>query len=163
MGTVTNDMLLLYQNCLRAFKDTYFQVIMSVGDTTDIDKLGKIPENISVFNEVDQMAVLEKADVFISHCGMNSVNESLYFGVPLIMLPQTGEQFGVASRVNQLEAGIMLDNTRPGSIFNAVKKIFSQKKYKENAKKISEDFKKCPGALGAANKIIEVCKEKEQV
>ena len=163
MGTVNNDMLLLYQNCLRAFKDTYFQVIMSVGDTTDIDKLGKIPENISVFNEVDQMAVLEKADVFISHCGMNSVNESLYFGVPLIMLPQTGEQFGVASRVNQLEAGIMLDNTRPGSIFNAVKKIFSQKKYKENAKKISEDFKKCPGALGAANKIIEVCKEKEQV
>ena len=51
-------------------------------------------ENISVFESVDQIAVLSAADVFLSHCGMNSVSESLYYQVPLIMHPLTSEQKG---------------------------------------------------------------------
>ena len=99
--------------------------------------------------------------MFISHCGMNSVNESLYFGVPLIMLPQTGEQFGVASRTEELGAGLILKDTFPENILRAVKKIFSDVSYRENAQKISEDFKRCPGASGAADKITEVCKRRK--
>ena len=38
-------------------------------------------ENISVFECVDQIAVLSAADVFLSHCGLNSVSESLYYQV----------------------------------------------------------------------------------
>jgi len=122
-----------------------------------IGEFGELPENISIYSYVDQIAVLEKADVFVSHCGMNSVSESLFFEVPLVMLPQTSEQKGVAERVNQLGAGVKIDKSDSASILNAINKILSDSMYKQNAKKISDGFKNSSGAKGAADKIIQVC------
>ena len=157
MGTVNNDMMPLYKKCISTFKKTDYQVIMSVGNLVSIKDFGDLPENVSVYSNVDQIAVLEKADVFVSHCGMNSVSESLYFEVPLVMLPQTTEQKGVAERVSELRAGIKPDKKDAGCVLYAVNKILSDSTYKKNAIKISRDFKKCSGAKGAADKIIEVC------
>ena len=157
MGTVNNDMMPLYKRCLSALADTDYQVIMSVGDFVSIEAFGKLPENISVFSQVDQIAVLQQADVFVSHCGMNSVSESLFFGVPLVMLPQTAEQRGVAERVYQLGAGIKLIKADRSSIKNAIEEIFADGAYKQKAAEISVGFRHCPGAKGAADKIMQVC------
>ena len=157
MGTVNNDMMLFYKACISALRDTDYQVIMSVGNLVSIGDFGELPENISVYSHVDQIAVLKKADVFVSHCGMNSVSESLYFEVPLVMLPQTSEQKGVAERVSQLGAGIKVDKLGGVSVLSAINKILSVDTYKQNAKKIAEGFKNSSGAKGAADKIIQVC------
>lgn len=157
MGTVNNDMMPLYKQCLCALADTDYQVIMSVGNLVSMEEFGELPENISVFSHVDQIAVLQQADAFVSHCGMNSVSESLYFGIPLVMLPQTAEQSGVAERVYQLGAGIKLDQSDAASIINAVKNILADSAYKQNAAEISASFRRCPGAKGAADKIMKVC------
>ena len=157
MGTVNNDMMPFYKKCISALSNTDFQVIMSVGNMVPIKDFGDIPENILVYSYVDQIAVLKKADIFVSHCGMNSVSESLYFEVPLVMLPQTLEQKGVAERVSQLNAGIKLDKLDGALVLSAINKILSDGTYKENAKKIAIGFKNSSGAKGAADKIIQVC------
>ena len=159
MGTVNNDMMPLYKTCITTLADTEYQVIISVGNLVSIKEFGKLPENISVYEHVDQIAVLQVADIFLSHCGMNSVNESLYFGVPLLMLPQTAEQGGVAERVHQLGAGIKLKKTDRISIQNAINKLLLVGSYKENAMKISCSFKQCTGSKGAADKIEQVCRK----
>ncbi|WP_294395553.1 hypothetical protein [uncultured Clostridium sp.] len=51
---------------------------MSIGNNTNIENLGHIPDNIQIKNNVKQTIVLQNTYVFITHCGMNSVNESLY-------------------------------------------------------------------------------------
>jgi len=158
MGTVVNDMAGLYRKCIKALADTDYQVIMSVGDLVDVRELGEIPDNISVHSHVDQIAVLAKADAFLSHCGMNSVNESLYYGVPLVMYPQTSEQGGVANRVMQVGAGIMLEKTSPEAIRGAVETILGDSTYRDAATVISDGFKNCSGVKGAADKILSVCK-----
>lgn len=160
MGTVNNDMLPLYKQFIATFAQTDYQIILSVGNLVSVEEFGKLPENISVFPSVDQIAVLQKADVFISHCGMNSVNESLYFEVPLIMLPQTPEQGSVAERVFQLGAGVKLEKTDAEYILNAVNKILNDPAYKQNATAIADGFKRCSGAQGAADKIMSVCESK---
>lgn len=160
MGTVNNDMMPFYKSCISALGNTDYQVIMSVGNLVSQDDFGILPENISVYPAVDQIAVLEKADVFISHAGMNSVSESLYFGVPLVLLPQTAEQKGVAERVSELGAGIKRDMADATSVLGAVNEIICNSTYKVNAEKIAAGFKSCPGAKGAADKIIEVSKKK---
>lgn len=159
MGTVINNNAGFYHNCIKAFADTDFQVIMSVGNLTDMTKFKNLPENISVYQNVDQIAVLSKADVFISHCGMNSVNESLYYGVPLVMFPQTPEQGGVANRVSQLKAGVMLKKNTVKNIQNAVKSLIDDGEYRKNAISISDGFKKCSGVKGAVEKILNICKK----
>lgn len=160
MGTVNNDMMPFYKTCISALANTEYQVILSVGNLVPIKDFGELPQNISVFSHVDQIAVLKKADVFVSHCGMNSVSESLYFEVPLIMLPQTQEQKGVAERVLELGAGIKLDKVNESCILNAINQIFRDNSYKQNAVKIAEGFKSCSGAKGAADKIMQVCDDK---
>ena len=157
MGTVNNDMMPLYKDCIKALTDTEYQVIMSVGNLVSLDDFGKLPDNISVFPQVDQIAVLKEADVFVSHCGMNSVNESLYFEVPLVMLPQTSEQSGVATRVSQVRAGIQLNKINAAEIKTAIELLLTDMSYKDNAKKISKGFKNCAGPKGAADKILQVC------
>ena len=157
MGTVNNDMMPFYKSCISSLANTDYQVIMSVGNLVSIEEFGSLPENISVYPYVDQIAVLEKADVFVSHSGMNSVSESLYFVVPLVMLPQTSEQKGVAERVSQFGAGIRLDKSDGDLVLSAINKILSVDTYKENAGKISESFKNSSGIKGAADKIVKVC------
>ncbi len=161
MGTVNNDMMPFYKTCISALKNTDYQVMMSVGNLVSIEDFGELPENISVFSYVDQIAVLKKSDIFVSHAGMNSVNESLYFKVPLVMLPQTTEQEGVATRVAELGAGIKLDKADESSVLGALKAIFSTNTYRQNAEKIAEGFQSCTGAKGAVDKIIKVCNDTE--
>lgn len=157
MGTVNNDLTPLYKSCISALAETEYQAILSVGHLVGVERFDGLPENISVFPHVDQIAVLQQADVFVSHCGMNSVSESLYFGVPLVMLPQTAEQGGVAERVCQLGAGIKLNRSDATSIPDAINRIFADDTYRKNAAELADGFRRCPGAKGAADKIIQVC------
>ena len=151
MGTVHNDMLPLYRACVQAVKGTTWQVILSVGDQVDTQMLGALPGNVSVFPSVDQIAVLTAADVFLTHCGMNSANEGLYFGVPLVTLPQTSEQSGVAARAEQLGAGLRLRETTPDAIRAALEKAMDDPSYRENAQKIGASFRAAGGAKAAAD------------
>ena len=158
MGTVNNDMLHLYRQLINTLTDAPYQVVLSVGNTVSLKDFGALPEHISVHNHVDQIGVLEQADVFVSHCGMNSVSESLYFGVPLVMLPQTPEQNAVAARVLELGAGMKLAD--PANIQNTVSQVLNDPSFREKAAAISAGFRRCTGAKGAADKILSVCKNK---
>ena len=158
MGTVINDSTEFYKKCIEALANKKYQVIMSVGNLINIEDLGAVPYNITISRFVDQIAVLSQADVFLTHCGMNSVNESLYYKVPLVMYPQTSEQDGVATRVEQLGAGIRLKYVNAKSITETIENVLHTKSYYEQAAKISEGFHKCAGVKGAADKIEQMCK-----
>lgn len=158
MGTVNNDLLPFYRNCMEAICDMDVQAILSVGDLVDKDRLLPLPEQVEVKRHVDQMAVLEQADVFLTHCGMNSVSEALYHGVPLVMNPKTAEQGAVASRVQQLGAGVKLKKETPAAISAALKKTLYDPSYRNGAQRIAEGFRQCSGAKGAADHIHQVCK-----
>lgn len=158
MGTVNNDMIPFYRACIEALSRTEYQVILSVGNLVDIDELGELPPNISVYPYVDQIAVLQKADIFLTHCGMNSATEGLYFGVPLVMNPKTSEQKGVALRAAQLGAGLILEQESAEGVLDAVRQVMENPGFAENARKISEAFKDCPGVSAAADKILSRCR-----
>ena len=152
LGTVNNNNEDFYKNCFNALKDENLNVIMSVGNDIELESLGKIPNNFTVKKHVDQISVLQITDVFITHCGMNSVSEALYNGIPLVLFPQTAEQKGVANRVTELNAGIFLENIdNPEKIKNTVMKVLKNQMLKEGANKIKDSFIKCGGAKDVVN------------
>ena len=146
MGTVNQDRE-FYRNCIHALGQTDWQVIISMG--TNPEHFEDLPDNIRIYESVDQMAVLDIADAFITHCGMNSASEGLYFEVPLVLFPQTPEQGAVARRVEELGAGTRLDSISEESIMESLNKVLFDPAYKENAVRISDSFKACGGAKEA--------------
>jgi MGT family glycosyltransferase len=111
LGTLRNDDPEFYRTCFSAFKPDEWQVVMSVGEKVDLNLLGPAPSNFLVARNVRQTAVLPHVDVFITHGGLNSVMESLYFGVPMVVIPSTKEQRLTAHRVEILGCGTVLERT----------------------------------------------------
>ena len=89
-------------------------MVISVGEQTGLSAFRDVPEHIFLRPRVDQLAVLARASVFVTHCGMNSASEGLYFGVPLVLYPQQAEQGLVARRVEELGAGAPLEESLAG-------------------------------------------------
>ena len=148
MGTVLSDRE-IFKNCIEALRGTELQVIMSLGETAG--GFTDLPDNIRVYDTVDQMAVLDIADVFVTHCGMNSVSDGLYYEVPLVLVPETPEQLAVARRTEELGAGLMLKPSErsAGEIRKAIEKVLNDGRYKAAAARISDGFKHCGGVKEA--------------
>ena len=153
MGTVNRNPE-FYRNCIHALAKTDWQVIISMG--TNPEHLDHLPDNIQIYETVDQMAVLSIADAFITHCGMNSASEGLYFKVPLILFPQTPEQGAVAKRTEELGAGIRLKSIAEADILDALKQVLADPEYKNNAIKVSDSFHACGGASEAKAFLEEI-------
>ena len=150
LGTVINDRPDFYSRCIEALKDQDADIIISCGNVMDRKVLGVLPDNIQVYPYVDQPDILSKADVFITHCGMNSVSESLYMATPLVLYPQTSEQRAVARRTEEIGAGLMLTDDSAKGIRLAVQEILKNNDYRVAAKDCSADFRSCIGTVGAA-------------
>ena len=150
LGTVINDRPDFYSRCIEALKDQDADILISCGNVIDIEALGVLPDNVKVYPYVDQPGILSKADVFITHCGMNSVSESLYMATPLVLYPQTSEQCAVARRTVEIGAGLMLTDDSVQGIRSAVQEVLNNASYSTAAKACSEDFRSCIGTAGAA-------------
>lgn len=156
LGSVHNQKIDFYRDCISAFADSPYQIVMSVGKHTNIDDLGIIPKNIHVYPWVPQLKVLQHSDLFISHGGMNSINESLYFNVPLLMVPQQIEQAYSARRIQQLGAGRCL---RPGKVSPQrlqfmVESMLANPAYKNSATALGESVR-AGGHQRAAQLILD--------
>ncbi|MCB2295276.1 glycosyl transferase [Clostridium algoriphilum] len=158
LGTVFNGSIEFYENCFNAFADMDAKIIMSVGKDTDINTFRNIPSNFIVRNYVPQLEVLKHTDVFITHGGMNSTNEGLYYDVPLILIPQSVDQPAVANRVSELAAGIVIekDKVTPEILRQSVVKIFSDNNFRINSEKIGKSLREAGGYKKAVDEILNL-------
>lgn len=150
LGTVINDRPDFYSKCIEALAGENVELIISCGNIMDPKHLGPLPENVKVFQTVNQLAVLAKANVFLTHCGMNSVSESLYMATPMVLFPQTNEQRAVARRASELNAGLLLDSDNVEQIRKAVQAVLEDRKYADGAASCSRNFRQASGPSGAA-------------
>lgn len=133
LGTVFNQAMDFYKLCLEAFANTKYTVILSVGRGTQVAGFGEIPANFIVRNYVPQLEVLQHAKLFITHGGMNSASEGLFYGVPLIVLPQSADQPAVAQRVAEIGAGIRLkqEGLIAGELREATERVLNDASFRK--------------------------------
>ena len=78
--------------------------------------------------------------VFLTHGGLNSVLESAYHGMPMVVLPLFGDQPANAGKVHEAGIGVILDikDLTPVLVTNAIIEVLENPKYKENAVRVSK-------------------------
>ena len=86
-GTLMHADKRFWKKLIAAFAGKRVEVVCSVGSEKLVRALGDLPPNVRAFAKVPQLTLLCRAALFVTHGGMNSVNEALYYGVPMIVLP----------------------------------------------------------------------------
>ena len=82
--------------------------VISLGGTK-IDgetREGLIHSNVVVEDYIDQWQVLQEADVFVTHHGMNSTHEAIFHRVPMISYPFFWDQPGLAKKCRKFGLAI---------------------------------------------------------
>jgi MGT family glycosyltransferase len=142
---------------------------MSVGEKIDIKNLaygigniGGIPKNFMVYPYVPQLDVLKRADLFVMHGGMNSANEAIHYGVPVIVVPQSIEQMRVANRMAELGFGKKLDmkDFTTKTLRKTALNVLENPSYKEAINSMRNDIQLTHGEARAADEIEKYIKSK---
>ncbi|MDR2895116.1 MAG: hypothetical protein LBV30_00455 [Propionibacteriaceae bacterium] len=94
-----------HRQFIKALADWPGSVILNIG-RADRARLGVVPDHIKPFAFVPQLTALEWADVFLTHAGMNSVNEAMALGVPMVTLPIVNDEVSNAEQVIGLGVGV---------------------------------------------------------
>ena len=157
LGTVRNNRFDFYRECISQLGNTEYLIVISVGRNMNTTDLGELPENVLVYNHVPQLKVLQMAKGFISHGGMNSVQEGLYFGVPLLLFPQTEEQELVARRVEAFGAGRVIKerDLESAKLLGIVNMFLDDESYLQSTQKLQKSLHSSGGYKRAADKIEE--------
>ncbi|MFC3750282.1 macrolide family glycosyltransferase [Paenibacillus sp. GCM10012306] len=157
LGTIFNQAIDFYKLCFAALGDTEHTIVMSIGSRVQIADLGEIPDHFIVKNYVPQTELLKYTKLFITHGGMNSTNEGLYYGVPLIVIPQSADQPVIAGRVANIGAGVKLqmESLTAKQLREAVDHVLSDPSFKEAVAAIREPFLKAGGSHQAVDEIFK--------
>jgi UDP:flavonoid glycosyltransferase YjiC (YdhE family) len=94
---------------------------------------------VRVVDKAPQLAVLSRADVMLTHGGLGSIKESLYFGVPMLVFPLRFDQEANARRVHDRGLGVHIgrrDRTVEG-IGRVLDEIAANPAYRERVKAVS--------------------------
>ena len=157
LGTVVSQGKHFFQDCIEAFRNEDVDVVMSVGSQFKIHQLKNVPSHIHVYPYVAQIEVLKQADVFVTHGGMNSINEAFTYGVKTVVIPFSSDQPINATTVERMNIGKRLDfkKTNSTTIHDVVMEVLENKEMEDHLKSLQALIQKAPGNKGGAKMIIE--------
>lgn len=154
LGTLQNGIKQRFWNIAEACRDIDAQLIMSLGGRGNPSDYADLPGNPIVLKLGPQLELLKKASLFITHGGLNSVLESLSVGTPLLAVPITNDQPGVAERIRWTGVGEKTVSDEPKTLNILIKKVLTDTRYKNNAMYHAEKIAQSGGTRQAAD-IIE--------
>ncbi|MEV2198194.1 macrolide family glycosyltransferase [Streptomyces phaeochromogenes] len=154
LGTVFNADPQLLRTFATALAPLGGTVIISTGQT-DPAALGPLPANVLVRRSVPQPEVLARAALFVTHGGMNSANEAMYAGVPMLVVPQGADQPLVAARVVELGAGLSIrtQDVAKGSVRALARRLLDDPRFREAATNLQAAQHKAGGYRHAADEV----------
>lgn len=156
LGTSFNNWPEYYPILFDAVRDLDINVFAALG-AIDPASLKDVPANVELGQMVPQLDILSQASVFITHAGMGGTGEAIYYGVPMIAIPQMDEQAITAGLIEKKGLGFaFLDKNAITSekLKEAIEKLLNDPSYRETAKEYSEDMKSLGGTQATADAIV---------
>lgn len=132
------------------------QLILAIGAYLNVSDFHDIPPNVLVVNTAPQLEVLERASLMITHGGLGSVKECIYFGVPMVVFPVTWDQPGNAARVVYHGLGVRgnLNDVSVEKIQHALDRAHNDPSFKIRVMQMRDKFREME-CSGTGVRIIE--------
>jgi zeaxanthin glucosyltransferase len=158
LGTLQGCKKEIFQIIAKACAQLDVQLVITLGGRGKIENFRDLPGKPIVVEYAPQVKLLARAQLTITHAGLNTVIESLTQGVPLVAIPIMFEQPAVGARLRWLGAGevVFLSKLTVFSLKNAISKVLIDKTYYQVASRIKDSFLQSGGVQRAADIVQQV-------
>jgi zeaxanthin glucosyltransferase len=156
LGTLQNGMEPVFRTIAEACAGLPMQLVLSLGGGMEAEQLGKLAGDPLVVRFAPQLELIKRAQVVITHSGINTALEALHEGVPLVAIPLGNDQPGVAARVAARGAGLVVPRKKLSAdrLQRAVQLVLDEPSYRERAQELGRVLRAIDGPAMAAE-IIE--------
>ena len=165
LGTIQNRLTGVFQQIAEACADLDAQLVISLGGSAKPSDLPPLAGSPLVVEYAPQLQLLKKATLAITHGGMNTVLECLNNGVPMVAIPITNDQPGIASRVVWAGCGeaIPVKKLSVAKLQAAIHQVLTKATYKENAVRLQSAIHRAGGVTQAIDIVEQVVATGEPV
>ncbi len=169
LGTLQNRIAGLFRVIAEACDGLDAQLVISTGHGVTPEELGNLPGCPIVVAYAPQLELLHRSTLAITHAGLNTVLDAMTTGTPLVAIPVTNEQPGIAARVAWIGAGEVIAHQHVTSqaLRTAIIRVRSNPSYRAAAGRVRDAIRAAGGAPRAAELIeqrlgLGMCKDEEE-
>lgn len=130
-------------NIARAFaNERHLHLIVHIGGRIHRDELGPLPSNIEIHQHLSQAEIIEISSLVITHGGLGTVKQCIYFGKPMLVFPLMTEQLDNGIRVVSHGLGLMGDITKtsPGEINGLAMRILEDDSFAARVRNLRKEI-----------------------
>jgi len=157
LGTLQNRNSGYFRTIAEACAGLDAQLVISTGGSSEYSAKN-LPGSPVVVHYAPQGEILARASLTITHAGLNTVMQSLAFGVPMVALPITHDQPAIAARLKHCGAGeaIPAAHATVRSLRAAVQRVMTEPAYRTRAGNLRRSIEAAGGVERAAAIVEDV-------
>jgi UDP:flavonoid glycosyltransferase YjiC (YdhE family) len=159
LGTLQNQTLGYFRTIAESCAGLPVQLVISLGGAALPQDLAsgreRWPGEPIVVPYAPQVELLKRATLMITHAGMNTVLHCLALGVPMVAVPITNDQPGIAARARHCGAATVLPLARlsAAALRDRVQQVLREPSYRLAAQRIAHAIERAGGVTRAADVI----------
>lgn len=133
-----------------------WQWVVSLGVNPAEYEFESVPPNVLLFQQVPQLDFLKRASLMLTHGGLGTIKECIYFGVPMIVFAMDRDQPANAARVAYHNLGISanIETTSGADLLAMIARLDENPVYRTGVARMKEIFRRHEEA-GRSVQIIE--------
>jgi zeaxanthin glucosyltransferase len=156
LGTLQNGREQTFRCFAEACCGLDVQLVLTHGGGLDERAATTLPGDPLVVSYAPQLELLEHASLTLTHAGLNTVLDSLSWGVPLVSVPITYEQPAIAGRIEWCGAGrvVPFSKLNSGRLREAIREVLAEAGYRAAAGRVRDSIREAGGVSRAAELIL---------
>jgi zeaxanthin glucosyltransferase len=165
LGTLQNKIWDTFHKIAAACDGLDAQLVISLGDPESSGPSTDLPGAPIVVPFAPHQQLIDRAALVITHAGLNTTMGALSSGVPMIAIPITNEQPGIAVRMARTGAGEMLPVSKltTARLRKLITRVLATESYRNHALRMKEAIRGAGGITRAADIVLKAMTTKKPV
>jgi zeaxanthin glucosyltransferase len=165
LGTLLSARADLFHKIVEALRPLEAQLVISHVGCLSKAEANELAKGALVVRYAPQFDLLARAQLTITHGGLNTVLDSLSHGVPVLAMPVMNDAFGTGARLTWTGSGKVIspNHLHVSSLRSAITDLLSNECYRHAALKIRRSIQEAGGLAKAIDIIDEVVRTRRPV